>query len=257
MLGAPGTVGRHTRPRRGRRGLAKAAGILAAALLTVAVTIALVRVLGNGPGGGAGTAGPGTPGAPAAAPPTSTTTRPSGATSWAGSWAVRPGPSTFTGFRVDQRVAGQAAAPVVGRTPAVSGRLVLDGRRLTRADVTADLRALDSGNAARDRWLTGRSLRTARYPTARFTLLRPARFGERPRPGSVVAAKVTGRLRMHGVTRTVVLRAEGRWVGDALDVVGRATVTPSDWGIDPDGVPGLATAGDTAVFEISLRLARM
>jgi polyisoprenoid-binding protein YceI len=236
----PSRAGRHARTRPGRRRLRLLGVVLIAALLVVGV-LAVVRNLSP--------AGPGRTGAT----PAPATTPPPG---WAGTWTVRSGPDSFLGYRIRQRVKGVTRPSyAAGRTRAVTGRVVLGERTIDEISLDADLRELASGDPVRDRWVAASLFDTGRWPRASITL-RAAELGERPEPGAVVAARATGTLTMHGTTRPVVLDLEQRWTGDTLELVGRSTVRPGQFGIDERRTPGGVGLDGWAVLELRLRLDR-
>jgi polyisoprenoid-binding protein YceI len=254
--------GRHARPHTRRsRGWLQVLGVLVVALLVTAVTIVLVRdlVLRTGAPPPPAVA-PAT--RPAAAEPATTTSAPAepgeprGAGAWAGTWRVRQGDGTFVGYRVSARFAGvQRPAEAVGRTPKVLGGVVLTGTTVVSAEVRADLRELSSGDRRGDD-LAGRALAVGTHPVARFELRGPVELGRRPAPGAVVAVRAPGTLTLHGVGRPVVFRLEGRWVDDSLEIVGRADIRLSRWGVRQPRVAGLVDLDDSALIEVCLRLGR-
>ena len=260
---APATTarrpGRHTRPGRAYRGVLQGLGVLLVALVVTVVTIVLVRDLvleaAKPPAPGTGEVRVAEPADRTSAAATATTQ--ARAAGWAGTWTVRAGRDTFVGYRVTQRLAGGAGRlESVGRTRAVTGRVVLTASAITEARVRADLRRLTSGDERRDDWVASHALRTDRYPTARFDLAEPVTLPERPEPGAVVAVRAPGRLTVNGVTRPVAFELEGRWVGSRLDIVGRTDIRLEEWGVEVPRVAGVASGAETARIELRLRLAR-
>jgi polyisoprenoid-binding protein YceI len=236
----PSRAGRHARTRPGRRRLRLLGVVLIAALLVVGV-LTVVRNLEP--------AGPARTGAT----PAPATTTPPG---WAGTWTVRPGPDSFLGYRIRQRVKGVSRpSHAAGRTRAVTGRVVLGERAIDEIALEADLRELASGDPARDRWVAASLLDTGRWPSATITL-RSAELGERPAAGAVVPARASGTLTMHGTMRPVVLDLEQRWTGETLELVGRSTVRLGQFGIDERRTPGGVGLDGWAVLELRLRLHR-
>lgn len=88
-----------------------------------------------------------------------------------GTWTIDPtitnsqGIGSYTGFRVDEVLAGVGATTAVGRTPTVEGSLTVDDGSLIAATVSADLRRITSDESRRDSAIQ-RALDTSRYPTA-------------------------------------------------------------------------------------------
>jgi polyisoprenoid-binding protein YceI len=248
--------GRHARPGRAARGWLQGAGVLAVAVLVTAVTIVLVRevVLERGQ--------PPAPPAPTlatapAATAAPTTTAPPARGGWSGVWTVGQGPSSFVGYRVSQHLVGvKAPSEGVGRSAKVRGRVVLGQATIDAAEVSADLRALSGGDRRRDAWVAGHTLEVGDYPEARFVLHGPVQLGERPAQGAVVAVRAPGILSVHGAAKPVTFQLEGRWVGDLLEIVGRADIRLADWGVHPPSVAGLVRVDEQARIELRLRLGR-
>ena len=76
--------------------------------------------------------------------------------------------SSFVGYRVQEELVNVGAATAVGRTPDVSGTLVVDGTTITAVRIEADLTTLQSDNEMRDGQLGRQGIETDTYPTATF-----------------------------------------------------------------------------------------
>jgi polyisoprenoid-binding protein YceI len=218
-------------------------GIVIAVLVALAGVAALVFVLFvRSPAPPAVGLGSPSPGASAAAP--SVGAVPSGATSsldpanLSGTWTIDPSigsfsdfSSSFVGYRVDETLAGNEANIAVGRTPDVSGTLVLDGASITSVEVTANLVALQSDDERRDGQLRRQALETEAFPQATFRLTSPIELGAEPVDGATIAATATGELTLHGVTRTVQIPIEARLSGDVVTVAGSIDIVFADYNI--------------------------
>lgn len=93
-----------------------------------------------------------------------------------------------------------------GHIPIASARLALDPARLgsARGSLTVRTAAISTGNVLRDQNARRALLDSARYPTASFTLTRVEADPSQLRDGASSRLRVTGELRLHGVTRKVV-----------------------------------------------------
>jgi polyisoprenoid-binding protein YceI len=138
----------------------------------------------------------------------------------AGSWTVAPGSDSFVGYRVDEELAGIGATEAVGRTPAVTGSVVIDGTTVTTAAFAADLTTLASDDSRRDSQLRRQALETDTYPTATFALTEPVDLGAVPAEGWRFSAVARGTRTLHGTTRPVEIAIEGQLTGGLLVVVG-------------------------------------
>ncbi|MGC8633147.1 MAG: YceI family protein [Candidatus Limnocylindrales bacterium] len=156
-----------------------------------------------------------------------------------GVWTLEPvsasgaNSSSFVGYRVQEQLAGIGAHTAVGRTGGVTGSFTLRGTTVIAGAITADLATLKSNEPLRDAQLVHRGLQTALYPTATFLLTRPIDLGGLPAPGVLVRADATGRLTLHGQTRTVTIPLQARLAGRTVEVAGSLTIAFADYGIIP------------------------
>jgi polyisoprenoid-binding protein YceI len=172
-----------------------------------------------------------------------------------GPWHIVRNPEVFVGYRIKE-LFGDAVLKhdVVGRTPAVNGRLTIAHNRVTQATVTADLRQLASDRAARDSYIHDHALDSDTYPTGRFTLTAPITLPGGVTRGQEVHAQASGRLELHGVTRPVTIALDARWNGPTIQVVGTAPIKLADFKIDaPHTV--IADVDDHGSFEVDLLFA--
>lgn len=186
--------------------------------------------VGSSPGasGGAGSAAPLASGAVGTLPPGGL----------AGTWTVDPSigsfsdfSSSFVGYRVDETFANNRANTAVGRTPNVTGSLVLDGTAITTVDVTADLTSLESDDDRRDGQLRRQAIETERFPEARFTLNTPIDLGSLPADGGTVEATATGQLTLHGVMKEIQVPVQATLSGDVVTVTGSIEIAFADYEI--------------------------
>lgn len=190
----------------------------------------------------------------AADDPASTTTSGSSSSSSGvdGTWKVSSG--SRAGYRVEEVLFGQDNT-AVGRTSGVTGTVTIDGTNATAAKITVDLTKVSSDQSRRDAQFQGRIMDTATYPTATFELTEPVRFGAVPADGKVVNVKATGKLTMHGTTKTVTIDLETKRSGAAIQVVGDVPITFADYGI-PNPSFGPVSTRDQGELEFSLVLTR-
>ncbi len=96
--------------------------------------------------------------------------------------------------------------------------------------------------------LSEQVLDVAKFPTIRFESTRLARREN----GDVGALSVTGRLTLHGVTRTLVVPIDVRIEGQTLTATGRTTIKQTDYDITPVSVAGVVKVKDE--LEISFTI---
>lgn len=162
--------------------------------------------------------------------------------------------SSFVGYRVNETLAQNRANTAVGRTPNVSGSLVLDGTSITSVEVTADMTTLRSDDDRRDGRLQGQAIETDRFPTATFQLSTPIELGSVPVDGKTLTATATGTLTLHGVTQTVQVALEARLSGDVVTVTGKVSIVFGDYGIQRPTSFLVLSIEDHGVMEFQLHL---
>lgn len=171
-----------------------------------------------------------------------------------GPWNVSPG--SQVGYRIEERMLGGGLAgtrTAVGRTPAVSGSLVVrrDAQGLAATvTVDADLKQLASDSLRRDQVLRTAGLMTDRFPGATFYA--DTRVPAGADTGRDFALETTGKLTLKGVTRDVTVRMTGRMELGRILLVGQVTLTLADFGISPPDVAGVVDVADRGQVEFSL-----
>lgn len=178
-----------------------------------------------------------------------------------GSWSVQPGGETQAGFRISETfVSGLADHVAVGRSPEVSGSIVVEGTQIAEGSFTVDLTALEFTDdpgisvANRANAMRGRGLETDRFPEATFVLTAPIDFGEVPAEGETVTAEATGDLTLHGVTNEVTFTVEAVLAGNTIRVVAAepVPVVLADYEIEAPSAPMVASIEDEGSFEFLL-----
>jgi polyisoprenoid-binding protein YceI len=153
-----------------------------------------------------------------------------------GAWTVIAGDgsdtSTFVGYRVQEELANVGAKTAVGRTPAVTGSLEIDGTTISVVDIEADLTQLASDESGRDGQLRSQALETTAFPTSTFTLTEPIELDAVPAEGERISTTATGDLTIHGVTNPVEVTLEAELVGNRIVVTGRVPIAFADYDID-------------------------
>jgi polyisoprenoid-binding protein YceI len=161
---------------------------------------------------------------------------------------------SWVGYRVQETLASIGANIAVGRTPKVSGTLIITGTQVTAGTITADLTALQSDDSRRDGQLTHTGLETSSFPTATFSLTSPIDLGTDPTSGQEIDVMAQGTLALHGVTRTVSVPLRARLVGSVIEVTGTLPITFSDYGIQAPTSFIALSVSDTGTMELRLLL---
>lgn len=199
--------------------------------------------------------GDSSPGKPQLSSTATTDVAPGSATP-VGSWILVRSKDVYVGYRIQEQFAGDTIhKDAVGRTPTVDGTMTVTAGQVASVVVTADLRNLTSGRAARDDYIHTHAIESDQFPTARFELSAPIPIPADVRPGRRLHLNATGRLTLHGVTRAVVAALDARWNGSTIDVVGSAPIVLADYGIQPPQT-SVTSVGDHGTFELQLRLRR-
>jgi polyisoprenoid-binding protein YceI len=179
-----------------------------------------------------------------------------------GTWTVAAG--SQAGYRVKERFINQpATTEAVARTDKVTGSFVVTasggGLVATHIHLTVDLTSLVSQDRyatyqayQRDFFVRNIYLETNRYPTADFTADSVRLPADTNGPASF---KVSGKLGVHGVTRTVVAELQAQPNGAQVEVAGSIQVDMRDFGIAPPDI-SFTTAESQVQIEYHLLLTR-
>lgn len=173
-----------------------------------------------------------------------------------GEWVVDPGGSSFAGYRAREILAFawiRSPNDAVGRTPAVSGELLIEDGQLTRAEIAANILEMRSDTEQRDGHLVEYlGLRTK--PDAMFSLAKPIDVSK-AQLGEVRHVEAVGTLTIAGVAREVVWPLDVRWSGDGIDVVGALEISRADFQLDVSQLLAFRVA-DTITLELQLAFRR-
>ena len=159
--------------------------------------------------------------------------------------------STFAGFRVDEELNTVGATEAVGRTPAVSGELTIDGATLSAATIEADFTQMVSDIPRRDSAMK-RALGVDANPTGTFTLTEPVDFGAVPAEGETLTFTATGDLTVNGLTNPMTFDMEAQVADGNLLVVGRTDVVFADFEITPPQAGPVVSIADEGTIEVQL-----
>ena len=164
--------------------------------------------------------------------------------------------TSFVGYRVDETFADNSANTAVGRTPAVTGSLVLAGSSISSVEITADMTQLESDDDRRDGRLRDQAIETGRFPIATFRLTSPIDLGAPPADGETIDATATGELTLHGVTRTVEVPVQATLVGAVVTVTGSIDILFADYDIERPTSFLVLSIEDHGIMEFQLHFRR-
>jgi polyisoprenoid-binding protein YceI len=168
----------------------------------------------------------------------------------AGTWKI--GAGSTAGYRVQEDLFGQHSA-AVGRTNGVTGSMTIAGTTLTKASFTVDMTTVTSHKSQRDGQFQGRIMDTSQYPTATFELTKPINLAPTPKDGVIKTYSATGKLTLHGTTKTVTIPLNTKRVGDVIQVQGILSINFPVYNINnPSGGP--ASVGNVGQMEFVLQL---
>lgn len=147
----------------------------------------------------------------------------------------------------------------VGRTPAVTGAIVLDstGRLVApESKIKVDLRQLRSDQGLRDRFIQTDVMQTNRFPNAEFAgsevrgLAWPA-----PTSGEV-KFQLAGDLTVHGVTRPAMWDVVAKITGAEIAATASTRAKITDFGMQIPRVPTVLSLEDELTLEVETKTTR-
>jgi polyisoprenoid-binding protein YceI len=143
----------------------------------------------------------------------------------------------------------------VGRTSSVTGQFAATGTSIDSGTFTVDMTSVTSDKSMRDRQFQGRVMQTSTYPAATFELTKPIDLGSVPADGATKAVSATGKLTLHGVTKTVTIPLTARRSANSIEVTGQLPITFADWNITNPSFGGTVTTDDNGTLELLLEFA--
>jgi polyisoprenoid-binding protein YceI len=168
-----------------------------------------------------------------------------------GTWKASS--DSIVGYRVKETLFG-ASAEAVGRTNEIDGSLTINGTTVSTAKFTVDMTTVSSDRTQRDGQFRNRIMNTSQFPTSTFELTKPITLTSLDKDKEITAS-ATGKLTLHGVTKTVTFDVVAKRVTGAIKVNGSIPVHFSDYEInDPSGGP--AQVGDDGTLEFTLVFTR-
>jgi polyisoprenoid-binding protein YceI len=167
----------------------------------------------------------------------------------AGTWDT--GAGSVVGYRVNEVLLGQNAT-AVGRSSSVTGHLAISGNTVTAASFSVPMATVHSDKSQRDAQFDGRIMDVAQYPTATFTLTRPISLAGVPAAGTIGHYTASGRLTLHGTTRTVTFPLQAELANGRIEVTGQIPVLFSDYNIQNPSFAGFVTTQDHGILEFLL-----
>lgn len=178
-------------------------------------------------------------------------------TSADGDWEVVAGEDVYVGYRIQELFGGETIKKdAVGRTPAVTGTMTIEGGSVESVTIEADLSELASDQGRRDQYMNANGLQTDEFPDTSFETTGVTDLPTDPVAGTTVDATVTGDLTLHGETREVAVPVKACWAGDTIVVTGAAPITLADYSIDTPNVGGFVAVDDAGELELSLTFER-
>jgi polyisoprenoid-binding protein YceI len=169
--------------------------------------------------------------------------------SLAGSYRV--GSGSVVGYRVNEVLVGQSTT-AVGRTTSVTGHLTIAGTTATAATFSVPMATVHSDKSQRDEQFDSRIMDVAQYPTGTFALTRPIDLAPLPATGVIRSYTATGKLTLHGTTRTVTFTLTAERKAGRIEVVGHIPVLFSDYNVQNPSVGGFVTTQDHGLLEFLL-----
>ena len=139
---------------------------------------------------------------------------------------------TFAGFRIEEKLTGIGSTTAVGRTGEVSGKITIEGTKLTAASFEVDTASITTNDRRRDDNVQI-ALSVSRFPKATFALTEPGGTGQpKPPAASRSPSTRTGTLTIKGVTKNVTIPIEAQLVNGTVVVVGSTDIVFSDYGVE-------------------------
>lgn len=163
--------------------------------------------------------------------------------------------SSYAGYRVQEELARIGGNTAVGRTPEVTGEVVIDGTSITSTEVVVDMASLRSDSGGRDGRVRS-TLEVDQFPTATFELTTPIAFSDIPAEDELLTIQASGDFTAHGVTNPVTVDLEARLVGEVIIVIGSFEISFDDYNVTPPSAATVLSVEDVATIEWQLNLTK-
>jgi polyisoprenoid-binding protein YceI len=174
-----------------------------------------------------------------------------------GTYSVRPASDVFAGYRVQELFgADTLRRTAVGRSPAVTGTMSIEGATVTAVNVDVDTTRLKSSSGLRDGRIKTMGLETVKFPTASFALTTPVAVPGSLKRGVATTIDATGDLTLHGVTKSITIPLTACWTGTVVMVDGSTPIVMADYAISPPSIGGIVSVDDHGVLEFQLTFGR-
>jgi polyisoprenoid-binding protein YceI len=159
-------------------------------------------------------------------------------------------------FTIDEVLFGSPNT-VIGQTNQVAGQILVNQQNPSQSqlgEIKVDLSTLVTDNDLRNHTLQGRILETGQSGNRYATFVAQSITGlpSSIAVGQQVSFKITGALKVHGVTKTVTFDAQVKEVS-AKQLTGQAqtTVKYSDFNISIPNVPSVSSVGESVKLAIT------
>ena len=165
--------------------------------------------------------------------------------------------TSFAGFRIKEELVGVGGNTVVGRTPNVTGTLVIDNKMINSEQnqplITVDMASLMTDNAARDNALRNQAIETALFPLATFEIKSPIDFSNETDLAAGFTRDVTGSLTIHGVSREETITITASFNGNTILIFGElGPIKLSDYDIEKPRSAVVLSVEDNASMEFQI-----
>ncbi|NOX29917.1 MAG: YceI family protein [Actinobacteria bacterium] len=163
--------------------------------------------------------------------------------------------ASYVGFRIDEVLAGGINTVAVGRTPTLSGAILIEGTSLMSVDIVANLDDIRTNDSRRDN-KAREAMNTSDFPEATFSLSSPVDLGADPSSGELVAVQAVGELVINGISQPTTIDITAQLVNGIVVVTGSTEITFADWNITTPSAPIVASLDDFGILEMQLFFTR-
>ncbi|MDO8563333.1 MAG: YceI family protein [Candidatus Limnocylindria bacterium] len=191
------------------------------------------------------------PSAVATVAPSAAPAAPAGAITW----SLGADKAKIT-IRVREQLGNLPAPSDAVFATSMSGSFALnpDGTFAPASKLTADVAALKSDQANRDRFVKNNTLQTDKFPTAVFVATKTSGLGLPLAAAGEFSFKLTGRMTIHGVDKELTFDVKAKRTG--AELVATAVLNPTvkfgDFGMKPPAAPVVLSVVDEIRMEIEL-----